>query len=222
MLPIIIGIAVILLTGTTVALNWDDLMITLKGKRLAILGARGVGKTHLIQFLSSGTIPDAYRQTEGAKKSLARRFQLKDLDLKIKDTLNVAGDKSAYSLWKRIHDEADFVFYLLRADRLIAGDSKVESRIREDMRHIGDWLKACKNPPCLFIIGTHCDFDPAFSKLTPNTVGDYVDNFRKLPTIVEIVARAGGTQNVKVTLGSMKTIQDTEALVYETFSQILL
>jgi hypothetical protein len=40
----LIGIA-ILLAGTTIAVKWDDVVVALRGKRLAVLGARGVGKT---------------------------------------------------------------------------------------------------------------------------------------------------------------------------------
>ncbi len=36
----------------------------------------------------------------------------------------------------------------------------------------------------------------------------------------ELVARGGGGQDVKVVLGSMKTLQDTEALVYQIFMQV--
>ncbi len=54
--------AVSALAGTTIALNWDNILIALKGKKLAVLGARGVGKTHIIKFLSSGSIPAEYKQ----------------------------------------------------------------------------------------------------------------------------------------------------------------
>ena len=44
--------------------------------------------------------------------------------------------------------------------------------------------------------------------------------FRRLPIVTELVARAGGAQQAKVVLGSMKTVQDTEALVYQVFMQV--
>src|SRR5262249_21203756 len=99
-LPVLIwiGIGVVsLLVGTTIAVKWDDIVVALKGKKLAVLGARGVGKTHLITFLSSGSIPAEYKQTIAPQKASSRRFQLKDLDLKMKDTLDVSGDKAAYA-----------------------------------------------------------------------------------------------------------------------------
>jgi hypothetical protein len=222
-LPLIIIVVALCAAGaaTAVALKWDAIMVALKGKRLAVFGARGVGKTHLIKFLTSGSIPEDYKQTVAPEKATGRRFQLRDLDLRVKDTLDLSGDKSAYAEWKELHDQADVVFYLLRADRLIVGDEDVETRVRDDLRHIGGWLDARASRPRFFIIGTHCDFDPPFTALSSNTIGDYVDKFRKLPIMIELVARSGGAQQTRVVLGSMKTIKDTEALVYQVFTQIV-
>src|SRR5688500_16048996 len=111
-LLILIGIGVAsLLIGT--AAGWDDIVLMLKGKKFAVLGARRVGKTSLTTFLSSGSIPAEYEQTLAPKKASARRFPLKDLDLKVKDTLEVSGDKAAYAEWKELHDQSHVVLYLL-------------------------------------------------------------------------------------------------------------
>ena len=222
-IPIIIGYVVLgivsLLAGTTIVFKWDELIVALKGKRLAILGARGVGKTHIVKFLSTGSIPAEYKQTVAPEKASSRRFQLKDLDLKVRDSLDVSGDKAAYGEWKELHDQADVVFYLLRADRLVACDRDVESRVRDDMKHIGIWLESRNPRPRFFIIGTHCDLDSEFRTTSADNIGDYVDKFQRLRIVQEFVARTGGTQQSKVVLGSMKTLQDTEALVYQIFMQ---
>lgn len=222
MFPIIFiaPLIIALLAGSTIALNWDKIIIALKGKNIAILGAREVGKTHLLKFLTTGSIPTEYKQTVRPEKISAKRFKLSDLNLNIKESLDVSGDTVAHAQWRELHDNADFVFYLIRADRIMIGDESAESRIRNDMRHISDWRKECKNPPQIFIIGTHCDLDPKYASITPQTAGNYFDEFQKLPIMSEILLRAGGTRNVKLTLGSMKTITDTEALVYQTLSQI--
>lgn len=221
-LPVIfIVLAVVAaLVGTTITVKWDKIVITLRGKQLAVLGARGVGKTHLVKFLTTGSIPVEYKQTVAPEKTSSNRFFLKDLDLKVKDTLDLSGDKAAYAEWKDLHDKADVVFYLLRADRLIAGDHVVEGRVRDDVRHIGEWLDARNPRPSFFIIGTHCDFDAEFQSTSTDKIGDYVDKFRQLPIVSKLIAQAGGTQQAKVVLGSMKTVQDTEALVYQVFMQV--
>jgi len=222
LIPIAIAAVLAAVIGTTIAVKWDQIVVAFKGKRLAVLGARGVGKTHLIKFLTLGSIPAEYKQTVAPEKASARRFQLKDLDLKVKDTLDVSGDKAAYAEWKELHDKADVVFYLLRADRLIAGDPAVELRVREDLRHIGGWLEARKSRPRFFILGTHCDLDGEFSALSADRLGDYVDQFHKLPIVAELVGRAGGAQQAKVVLGSMRSLPDTEMLVYQIFMQVTM
>ena len=183
--------------GTALYKYWPEIVKALKGKRIAVLGARGVGKTHLIKFLTTGSIPSEYKQTLAPEKTTANRLQLKDLEIKIRDTLDLSGDKAAYAEWKELHDMSDLVFYLLRADRLIAGDTNVESRVRDDLRHIGDWRKASSPRSPFFIIGTHCDFDSEFAAFA-NRMGDYMDKFRTLPIVSELVARGGGAQEVKV------------------------
>lgn len=222
-LPVIVLIAIgvaAVLGGTTIAVKWDDIVIALRGKRLAVLGARGVGKTNLVKFLTTGAIPSEYKQTVAPEKASSRRLSLKDLDLKVKKTLDLSGDKAAYAEWKELHDQADVVFYLLRADRLIAGDRDVEGRVRDDLRHISGWLDVRSPRPRFFIIGTHCDLDAEFQSTSAGKIGDYIDKFRRLPIVSELVARAGGAQQAKIVLGSMKTVQDTEALVYQVFMQV--
>lgn len=203
-------------------IRWDDIQVALKGKRLAVLGARGVGKTHLLNFVTTGSLPTEYKQTVAPEKGSGRRFQLKDLDLKVKDTLDLSGDKAAYAEWKELHTNADVVFYLLRADRLIAGDRDVEARVRDDLKHIGKWLEARNPRPHFFIIGTHCDLDEEFRSTSADKIGDYYDKFQQLPIIAELTGHAGSRQQAKVALGSMKTVQGTEALVYDVFKQVTL
>lgn len=220
MLPLICIVVAICSGLATVALNWDNIVIAFKGKKLAVLGARHTGKTHLIQFLTSGSIPSNYGQTTAPDKTPKRRFQLRDLSLNLKESLDVGGDVANYAEWKDLIDKADAVFYLLRADKLLAGERETEARVRADMKHVEVWLESLKQRPQFFIVGTHCDHDPEFYSISADRLGDYVDKFRRIPAVVEIVARAGGSGKAKVILGSMKTIENTEALVYQIFKQI--
>jgi hypothetical protein len=71
---------------------------------------------------------------------------LKDLDLKVKETLDLSGDKAAYAEW--------------------------------------------------------------FESTSGDKIGDYVDKFRRLPIVSELVARAWGSHQAKVVLGSMKIRQE--------------
>ena len=227
-IPIIIAVIALAATAATV-LNWDEIVIRLKGKKIAMLGARGVGKTTLISFLTTGCISESYKsynksykQTIRPENAKGRRFSLRDLDLKIKDTRDLPGGPDAYAEWKELFDEADLVFYLLRIDKLVESDAEAENRVRRDMKQIEMWLKDQSSLPRLFfIIGTHGDLaNPDLTTLPENEQGNYQDRIRALPIIQECVQRAGGGHNTKVVLGSMKSPRETEALVFGIFSQV--
>jgi hypothetical protein len=202
---------------------WDRIVIAVKGKKLAVLGVRAVGKTTLIQFLTEGSIPPKYKQNVAPEQYRGNAFQLKDLQLSIKGGLDFGGTPDNYGQWKKECQEADLILYLLRADQLLVGDETVEGRILDDLKHIEGWLaewrKKQKRPLPFFIIGTHCDKDIDFRVLTDDTVGAFHDKFRDLPIMRELVARGGGLQRVKVVLGSMESIEATQNLVYEIFKQ---
>jgi len=221
LIPIIVAVFIALAT-TTVILNWDRIVIALKGKKLAVFGARGVGKTHLIKFLTTGSIPESYKQTIRPENAEGRRFQLQELDLKIKDTRDLPGGPDAYAEWEGLYNEADMVLYLLRIDKLMERNSETEERIQRDMKQIESWLKKEKEPrPRFFIIGTHCDLtNPDLTTLTEDKRGNYIDKVRALPVLQDSVQRGGGAHRAKVVLGSMKSYQETQALVYEIFHQV--
>ncbi len=139
----------------------------------------------------------------------------------MKKTRDVSGDKAAYGEWKELADDADEVFYLLRADRLFTGDTSVEARVRKDLQHVGQWLEARKPRPRLFIVGTHCDFDPEYPGHSNNKLGDYYDKFCGLPIVMDLVVQSGGAKHTKIALGDMKTPKATEALLYQIFRQVI-
>lgn len=214
---IIIVIAAVLLGGT-VAANWDKIIKALKGKKLAVLGEREVGKTSLLKFLTEGSIPETYEATiEGGEKLCGRRFQLRDLKLVIKDTRDVSG-RRGYG-WERITKDADVVLYLLRADRFMEGHKPTEARVRGDIEQIKRWLQDNPKEFPLFLIGTHCDLtDPDLTTLPADKTGVYEDKMREI--LQEIFLRGGGERKVRLVLGSLKSAATTEKLVFLLFKQI--
>ena len=201
-------------------------------KKIAVLGARGVGKTHLIQFLQTGTIPKQYKQTGGTIPYPEAKLSLDGLNLKITEGFDVSGDTSAYAEWEKIVEYADIVLYLVRADLLIQEDVLTIKRAESDIKHIKGWLDSqtsyhdalkkvgfLKNAPRFYILGTHCDQDSNFNKLTPSTEGNYQDKFMQIPAVKRLILQAGGLTKVKVIMGSMKTQEQTEELVYKLLQQ---
>jgi hypothetical protein len=88
------------------------------------------------------------------------------------------------------------------------------------MRHIGEWLE--EQPKPFFIIGTHCDLDGEYAaSLSAKRLGDYTDRFRKLSIVNDLFAHGGGDKRTRLVLGSMKSIQDTEELVYSLFTHVV-
>ena len=200
---------------------WEALVLYWRGKQVAVLGAPGVGKSHFIKFLTSGSIPTEYKQTVAPEKAAGRRLQLMDLDLKIKNMLDVGGGTEARGQWQKQVARADFVFYLLRVDQIISGDKVVERRVLSDAQHIKDWLKGRKPRPVLCVVGTHCDNDPSFAGQFDNCHGDYVRSFLYRRVVHRLLMECGGLGQAKLVIGSMKTVHSTEELVFDVFRQVM-
>lgn len=204
--------------GVLITLNWRGIVRVLKGKKVAVLGERGVGKTHLTKFLSEGSISQEYFQTLAPTKISGRRFDLRELKLKLRETIDVPGDEVAYGVWKNLFDDADLVFYVFRVDKIKSGDLNTINRIKKDAKQIRLWIEEKKrNFPTVLAIGTFCDYDPEYIRLTPANFGTYQSNFLQLDVMKQVV------QNINAewwVLGSMKDIQSTELLAYRIFKSI--
>ena len=81
-----IWIPILLMIGGAALLGLG-ILADIKGYKLAVLGARRVGKTVLIEFLTKGTLSKEYVKTARPQKTDSRRFKLKNLDLKIKESI---------------------------------------------------------------------------------------------------------------------------------------
>ena len=216
----IIGlIAASFIGGSGAIVFWNDIWIYLKGKKIAVLGERKVGKTCLIKFMTTGTITLEYEQTNLPEKVKPTRKKLSELELFLQSTEDAGGDKDDYPIWKEIQKDADIVFYLVRADQLIAGNKQCETRVRNDIKHISSWLKEHTEQPDFFIIGTHCDLDDEFATLTPSNKGNYYDKFRHLQIIKELIWLSEA-KNPKVVIGSLKNKKYAEELVCNIFKQV--
>ncbi len=228
MIPIIIAAVVVAVVGagvTVAVLNWDEIIKALRGKQLAVLGARidgaPTGKTTLIKFLSEGVLPEKYDATNEPQKVQGRCFQLEDLELVIKDMTDVPGSMHRYASWKRITNDADIVLYLIRMDQFMAGDKCAQSRIETDMGQIRRWLRDEPKDFPLFIIGSHGDLiDPDLTTLSSDQIGAFEDKVREMPIFQTIEQLGGGSSKVNFVCGSLKSEATTAALVYRVFKEI--
>lgn len=221
------GLGAALLAGIFAWLSRDEILEILeflKGKSFAVLGERKVGKTVLINFLTKGKLPKDYIQTldpVGTKPNYF--FKLNKLNLKIKESKDVPGAPDFYDQWKDIVQNADIVLYLLRSDKLKAGDKYTEERVKRDMDQIGEWLKQNPEKIPLFVIGTHCDLTtPDLTKLPKDKRGDYEDELRGMPIFEEIKQRGSrGGQIPMIFFGSLKSEETTEDLVGRIIGQVV-
>lgn len=220
LLPIFIALAVGAGAGGAVACNWDNITYALKGKKIAVLGARAVGKTTLLKYMEKGILIERYKQTLDKQEVERTRVKLGDLDILLKKTNDVSGAKDAYGAWKKLFDESNLIFYIVRTDRLLKHDSTTEKRAEDDLRQIQSWIKECKSTKQFFIVGNHWDSDPEFKNLTSDQMGDYVDRFRALPVVKKMTQLAGGAATVKVALGSLATEKDADTLMTTIFLQV--
>lgn len=193
-----------------------------KGKKFAVLGERGTGKTALINFLTKGIFSTENTQNLFAKKTESNRLELKDLELEIEESIDVPGAEHFYGDWEDITKNADVVLYLLRVDELMAENKSTEERVKQDMRQIGNWLKETPKELPLFIIGTYCDRTvPDYTKLPKNKKGDYEDKMRGMSVFRDIELLGGGNKKVRVVFGSLKSKDATEYLVYKVIYQVI-
>lgn len=219
-IPIVIALAVGGVAGGAVASNWENITYALKGKKIAVLGARAVGKTTLLTYMEKGILIERYKQTLDKQEIKKTHIQLGDLDIWLKKTDDVSGDKAAYGVWKKLFEEADLVLYVVRTDMLLKHDSSTEKRTEDDLRQVQSWIKECNSKKQFFIVGNHWDSDPDFKNLTPDQMGNYVDRFRALPVVKRMTQLAGGAATVKVALGSLATERDSETLITTIFRQV--
>jgi len=218
-IPIVIAFAVGA-AGTTVVCKWDDIVYALKGKKIAVLGARAVGKTTLLKYIEKGILIERYKQTLDRQEVERTRVKLGDLDIRLRKTDDVSGDQAAYGAWKSLFDASDLIFYIVRTDKLLKHDSATEKRCEDDLKQIQGWIKESTTRKQFFIVGNHWSSDPEFKGLAADQMGNYVDRFRALSVVKKMTQLAGGAATVKVALGSLATESDADFLITRIFQQV--
>lgn len=196
----------------------DWLLISLKGKRIAVVGARGVGKTQLLSYLARGELPSQPGQTLLPAKMPARHFKIAGRDVPLKSMLDLSGDTSNYLEWRRLIKKADITLYLIRFDLLAADDADHKKRVSDDAQHIREMVGEAKP---IVIVGTHCDLDPRFGQVTPESIGTYSDMFRRNTTVYEVALRIGKPERIRYAFGSLKTLDSSQRLAAAILTQVI-
>jgi len=219
LIPVVwwIVVGAIGLCGAGAKILWEDIVIAVKGKRIAILGAKATGKTTLADFLSKGEIPQEYFQTIGVDRKDKRPFELKDLNLKIylKSFNDVEAGLGARTIWQEEVKKADVVLYLFDTNKLLRYDEDAvrkgyAKRIKSDLEQVCSWLHEKTGPQSLYILGTFCDQDPNYD---PSRLSTYRDELVERDELKEMKRILKGKIEVTWIFGSTKDLKSTEAIV---------
>ena len=231
-IPIAIAAGIAALAGTTIVIatkNNDKGKQSNKtaSKKIALAGGRGVGKTQLITFLSTGKVPEtAPQQTTASKQHPSFLYDDPETwkSYQFDPIVDVSGAQDTYAEWRKNIRTADIVLYRVEMHRLNKDDEKHHKRVSMDMQHIGDWLKDIRSAensttkePSVFIIGTHCDLDESFHK---ENEGDYHDNCSSDRTINTAITHCGGASKVQFIAGSLVDNESAQKVVNTIMKQV--
>jgi hypothetical protein len=221
-LTIIIASAVFGGAGTaTVVWKWEDILFALKGKRVAILGVRQIGKTTLFDYIEKGVWLENYQATLLPQEVGRRKLKKGDLEIRLRKTRDVAGSDSAdlRAQWKEICEGSDIILYIVRTDLLLRGDKDIEERVESDVEHIGGWVR--NSAKLFFIVGNHWNTDSEFESFIRDKEAKYLERFKALPVVSKLTQLAGGGSKIKIVLGSLSDPASADQLIVEIFTEVL-
>jgi GTPase SAR1 family protein len=177
------------------------LYLVLSGKRIAVLGAKAVGKTVFIIFLTTGKLVKSYSQNIGKVPFKGGWFRRDNHAIYIQRGFDVPG-RGIPDLpdWKRISGDADVIFYLFRIDRYSARDQTTIQRIEDDLQHLRSW-NIGEDLRKIILIGTFLDMDKTFlASYGWNNIDGYVSDIRESKDYLRVHLLSGGAPLV---LGSL-------------------
>ncbi len=204
---IVAGTAVLI--GTTTYLNWDAIMNYFYGKRLAILGAKGTGKSTLVDFLTYGEFED---KKSGGKTSFRKTksnvFKLNDLRFHIKEGIDITGSEDFVKDWKKNIIDSDYTFYMIDSSRVYNQDKEYITLIERHLSLIGTHYTNTNRKDKVCIICVFCDKIP-----------DYENDSQNIVTILNaILHKAFLHVDCHRFFGSLVTEKDKEELVYNVLN----
>ena len=204
-------------------------------KRFTILGEKASGKTTLHHFLTTGEVyVGEYKPGSSGKVTPKNILKMRDLELVVKESEDIAGGKQYRDQWNLLVKEADVICYLIRGDKVYAENREYISLIKEhiaqiqdakedkehiaqmhdakeDKEHIAQMHDAKKGSQKLYLLITYLDTIPEY-----NEKAEVVKE-----RISEILKTSAFKRDTKAIYGSLKTQETTELLVEQLIDNIL-
>jgi hypothetical protein len=217
----------------------DRLLGAIRGQRLAVLGERGVGKTHLQTFLRTGDIPTVYEHTTGKPSLKPGRAHLWSITrmsgkpnrstIAIRSGRDVPGSAEAIEAWREVLCEASVLLYLFRADEIFMQNEEHQNRVLDDARVIAAIVEDERlSLRGVALVGTHFDRVPGYRG--PQNGTEFYPFHREIEdsqVIADVRQMIGVCRDGEriappaLVVGSMKDRMATEELAYRLFAQEL-
>lgn len=182
------------------------------GEQIVVLGDEKVGKSTLITYMTTNRLPAEKKRTLDAVKvdkaiHLEMEGSLKGKKTRFIISQDLPGnDNTFYPLWKPAAFEANRVWYLFRADHVLAGHKKTIELINDHIRLLKDWRDKDLTPPAFSLIGTGADRIPGWSHHDDSAVRAAIDDSPIQPQAVKL-------GNAPIIIGSLKTVTNAQRLV---------
>jgi hypothetical protein len=180
----------------------------MRHKKIAVLGARGVGKTTLHHFMQTGELKASHNVTEQGGKPY-KAFQLKkiidSMNLDIKKGIDVNGGD--YNAWRNITKDAEITLYLFDVYKYLNEPTIYQGKIEQDLLKVADFVKNNASKKYIRLVGTHIDCVEGFDE----------NILRSDLFIKSLQNRLGGTDYCELVFGSMHSPEKMEALVKTIF-----
>lgn len=212
--------------GALVWSKWGDIKIALQGKKIAILGAPGTGKTTMFKYITEKILPEQYKQTLKPHHIKSGIFRFDDLKIVLKKSKDVAGNQTAMDIWRELFMEADLVFYMIRSDELLNKSKSILDRAAKDLELMVKWDGDCsKNKlkkKLIFLVGNHWTTDQRFERAKKdNKLAEYEQEFTELLREHKCQLRGDGkSSEVKVVVGCLGNETDARHLIVNILTEI--
>lgn len=193
----------------------------LKGKRFAVLGPAGAGKSTFINFLRTGEVTLAYEQTAEPTRLNGKKIKLQEHELKIDEFVDVPGTKDFHATWKTQALSSDVICYLFDAHQF-SYDTDYAHAVFAEIRHVTEWRRERERNSTavhLFVIGTHLDQVPDYRAAEPDEQVRLTSTLWTTGSFSELSRRAGGG-TTKCLVGSLATQKGSEQLVGRVISVV--
>ncbi|WP_300268956.1 GTPase domain-containing protein [Microbacterium sp.] len=206
LIPLAVAGVVALAAGGVAVVQTQKAKKKLEGKKVAVIGGEQTGKTALLHYLEQGTWLDSSTPSPNVDKS-GRTFEL-DIDgatVAFSVTRDVSGTQGpSYLEWRKAVEDAHYIWYLFRADRVDIPDSEDAQLVAKHLRRLTHWLKESGSKATVILVGTHADLHPRFP-------GDFSQIFKEMNEI-EAIKVASLKIGARVVVGSLHTPEDAKKL----------